>query len=192
MSHAIARSPEVDAQLHAMALSTERSNRPRALILLPALLVVAGIVYLGVGLKTRTDATRRLARAATYDATIQSYVRAFQSAESEEIDFRELYPPNPYISPDIREALRASGVEFPTEPTIGQASSTTVMQEPRIVRTTVTCTVREGPLESILQWIEAIESWETLEGHAFISRLTLDPRPRGWQCSFDVSIYENR
>ncbi len=192
MSSTIERSPELDAQLHAMAMATERSNRPMMLLVIPALLALAALVYLGIGLKQKADGRTVLQRAANYGAELDALIERHEATRSAEIDWGALYPRNPYIGVDIESAMTDAGIEFSRPPSIGQARSANAVMENQIQKTTVQCDVTEEPISDILRWITAVENHENLKGRAFLSSIQMNPRERGWQAKFGVSIYEHR
>ena len=186
--------PDTYRQLTAMANASDRANRPRALLLIPALALVAGLIVLAVSYSSFGDARERVEAEAFQAQRLARLVGVYESLQRQRVDLSEVYPPVEFEL-RILEAYDDAGIPFDREPRI-QAERQQLLPATRsnVVRTTVKGVASNESLENILQWIHNVVHHPDLEGRAFIYSITLTPLPtsEAWSATIDFAIYETR
>jgi len=186
--------PDTYRQLTAMANASDRANRPRTLLLIPALALLAGLIFLAVSYSSFGDARRRVEAEAFQAQRLARLVGTYESLQRQRVDLSDVYPPVE-LELKVLEAYDDAGIPFDREPRI-QAERQQLLPATRsnVVRTTVKAIASNESLENILRWTHNVVHHPDLEGRAFVYAITLTPLPmsEAWSATIDFAIYETR
>lgn len=189
----MAKAAQSEMQLNAMAAAVDRANRPTSLLTIPAVLLVAALLY-SVWSYRGLAAERSVLRARQSQvARIDSLIRDIETEKKKGIDLEKTYPASPYFGSYVDDTWKKNpSAAFREPPTVSQVSQGRVDTTSPLTRSEVTVTVTNEPLESILRAIEGTLSHEFLKGQVFVSQATLTPAGTGWRAIVKFSLYEKR
>ncbi|MEM1422508.1 MAG: hypothetical protein AAGH64_00745 [Planctomycetota bacterium] len=193
------RDQQTEAQLSMMAGAADRANRPRMLVIVSLLLVIASVVVvlaLAVGFTGKRDLLRQRL---TERAGVQTYIdraRALDSGES--TDFAEIFPDFPGIGDEIeRLADSVTGPQPRDKITVSAPQYKSITQllgggDPNLREVNVRCTFSNAKTGDLLEWMQAVEESPLLPG-VFVTAITMEPREPGrWTGSVQFRRYVYR
>lgn len=182
-------SSQLEQQLSAMAASVDRANRPTSLLMIPLLMVIAAVMYLGWAWRDMA-AQRNLVSVRVREVEqINDTVAQIQAEKSKAIDIAALYPAAYYFGSQVDEAWKLTNIPFREPPVIGNNTPTPILTNPPINRSEVQVTINSEPLENILRGVDETLRHEFLKDRAFISMAQLTPAGNGWRSTIRVSVY---
>ncbi len=191
------RPAETELQLRSAANAADRKNRPAALVIGPAILLVLTLLYAIWSWAGYTSASRAYdaARAdmhGTYDVLQRLLLANDTSSELE-----DRYERNAYLLTDIGD--QGDGGELGLAGKIGlelesmndQGISPLQRNDPIGARR-VNITIRGQELDKILEWINACLQDPRYKGRLFVYSISLRPNPtKGWDASpITLAIHE--
>lgn len=186
------RSLAVDAQLRAQALAADRANKPTGLLLLASVLIAASIIFLLASAMGLKSSRAQLADALRYSSQINQLLKEIDESHSSSIDLAKLYPRLPFLQADTLDRIDKLGIKFQIRPSVSTPRSNPILPRAGIYKGTITCRVNTEPLDQILAWLNGILTYEPHQGNVFVSQISLSPNGKGWQSTFEISVYEHK
>lgn len=182
--------PEAQRQIRLRALATaaERRNKPTALIVIAALLLLVAIGFAGFEYVSALSARGELAtraRAAARVTAIADRIRELEQDEGVQ-NLQQRYRADPQLLGKLSSVAPQLGMENP--PSIRESSSRIPLggDSPLAARI-VTVTMNNVSIGQGMDWIDA--ALEKTDG-LFVSRAELNPTPGGWTITVDLTRWE--
>lgn len=165
-------------ELAMAASATERANRPRGLVIIAGLLLVAALIYSLMGLSARSATHSRVESARSQTREVLKVVGRIKALQNQQAT-RGLMP-DPRVAKSIEELAAAAGVKADAsgKPLIVPETEVTGMAVPGIAQKKYAARVSGQEPKALLQWLVGVQSSGDTRG-VEIFQLTLQPDGAG-------------
>ncbi|MEO1129916.1 MAG: hypothetical protein AAFX05_09465 [Planctomycetota bacterium] len=182
------RAPELEAQLLATANAADRANRPRLVVIAPALLLVGAMIFALVTVQRLSLAKGSLQDARSLSDQVDQIITQTMAWRANRLPV-ELYVQNPFMADNIDEIRKTVMGSDDTSIRVGSKQARAIGLDGVLQRADVDCQVGDVPLDALLGWIEAVEQHPDLS-RVFVAQLELRPSARGWSGTVRFRRYE--
>lgn len=191
------RSVQLETQLAAYAAAVDRANRPLSLLTIPAVILIAALLFVAWSYRGMAQQKQLLALRTIQTKDVAQMVAAIQAEKDKGVDLGSLYSAMPFFDVQMEEAwISKSALSFTTPPQIsGVQSSSIIAATPKskaLNRSEITVTVNNEALPTILAGINSALNHEILRGRAFLSWFQMSPAATGWNWSMKFALYETK
>lgn len=179
--------PDDRYELATRAQNQQRSNSPRHLIMLGALLLVISLIVLGVTWQTQAAAAKTNAQTARDLVKIENLIieiealKLAQSSKTEE----DIYKP----LPDILSTLQNLAKQAQFESDLGLPRNPINRPEGNAILKTYPYIVSDPSLEHLLDWVRLAQ--QQIPGLQ-VRELSIQPRNQNWTMSVVLARYERK
>jgi hypothetical protein len=183
-------SKSIETQLTAAANAADRANRPRMLVVVPAILLIGGLVLTLVIFQRFSVAKSVLSSRLLERGRVQEIIDYSKKLEDAHPDPAKLFPVNDFMELNILDVAK----EFWPEGgpvTVGQKSKPRSLGLNRLVeRSDIDVSiVPSASIDDLFRFIHEVLTKEELKG-VFLSKVDLRPSQGGWVGSLRFSLYE--
>lgn len=185
---------QLESQLAAFASAADRANRPTSMLTIPALLMVAALLYMFWAYRG-LSAERGIAVAKQGQSSqIMTLVSQIKAEKAKEVDLTKKYQAAPFLGSQVGdETWKLPERGLREAPTVSQISSAKIDNTSPILRSDVTVTVNNEDIGAILGAVDATLNHEQLKQlNVFVSQANLTPSGTGWRATLRFSVYEMR
>lgn len=178
----------------ALANAADARNRRTAVVLIAGLVLVAGLIYAGIGWVRHASASSALE---IRQQQAQRVDRLFDQIREESLrktDPLRAYPIKTLVPPRLFDAVEdvwgvddSTGARIAPIPTVPEIEA--LNRAPLLDKATIQVGINGQPLDLILRFIETVLS-DPQMSNAFISEIELAPLVRGWRATIAFRWYQ--
>lgn len=183
---------ETYMQLSATANALDRANRPRMLLVVPALLLIGALIFLFVSHSRFSGERDRLSVQNAQRSAMEGIITQTMELRADTPNLAREYPIRVFMDSDIHDLIgEVLGPEGTQKITLGRKSERQVLTSPELNMVDLEANVRNIDLFDLFRWIARVESDERLSG-IFVSNLRLSPAQGGWTGSVRFRLYQKK
>lgn len=181
---------ETYMQLSASAGALDRANRPRMLLVVPALLLLGALVFLLIAGTRFGDARQRLAAQNEQRQTVEELIQRTVANRADTPDLASLYPKRVFMDSDVQDLIsEVFGPDGTQTITLGRKRERPLLTSPDLEIVDLDATIRNVDIFDLFRWIARVENDERLKG-IFVSNLRLQPGQGGWNGTVQFRLYQ--
>ena len=184
-------SKSIETQLTAAANAADRANRPRILVVAPAILLIGALLLTLVVFQRFSIAKSLLSSRLFERGRVQELINVAAKLEDAHPDPAKLFPVNAYMDANINDIAKEIWGENGPVAVTGKSKRTLGLNK-QVVRSDVDVSITAAvPMDDVFRFMYEVLTREELKG-VFLSKIDLRPIQTGggWMGSLRFSLYE--